>query len=152
MLSLEQNLARAAAQARFPISRRADSSLSRPMAYPAMVSISPTSARKPLSLGTVGTVADQQQLGGNLLAHPVEDFDHVEHAFHGPEVGQMNQDALVIRGVLAALSLETGLAHVLIAIYEVGNDLDVVLDVEDLDGAVAQIVRDGGDPVALLDG
>ena len=45
-----------------------------------------------------------------------------------------------------------GLAGVEIAVDEVGDDLDGALDVEFFQGLREQIVGDGGDAVALLDG
>jgi len=103
-------------------------------------------------LRTIRAIANQQQLGRNLLAHAVEDFDHVENALHRAEVREVYQKPLVVGDVFAALFHPFRLALIVVAVHEVGNDFDVVLDVEDFQRAGAQVLRDGGDAVALLDG
>jgi len=107
---------------------------------------------QPLRLGTIGPIANQQQLGRDFLAHTVEDFDHIEDAFHGPEVGKVHQQALVVGYILAALFQPFRFAQILVAVHEVRDDFDMVLDIENIERAVAQILRDGGHAVALLDG
>jgi len=107
---------------------------------------------QPFCLGAIGAVADQQQLGGNLLVHAVEDFDDIENAFYRTKIGKVDQQAFFVGNVLDAFFEPFRLAHILVAVHEVGNDLDVVLDVENLEGAIAQILRDRRDSVALLDG
>jgi len=42
--------------------------------------------RQPFCLRTVGTVADQQELCGNLLANAIEDFDDIEHALYRTKI------------------------------------------------------------------
>jgi len=86
--------------------------------------------RQPLRLRTIGTVANQEQLGGDLLAHTVEDFDHIEDALHRAEVGKVHQQALVVGYVLAAFLQPLRLAQILVAVHEVGDHFDVILDVE----------------------
>jgi len=108
--------------------------------------------RQPFCLRTVGPVANQQQLGRNFLAHAVKDFDYIEDAFHRPEVGKVHQQPLVVPDILAALFQPFRLAQILVAVDEVRDDFDVVLDVKNLKRAIAQILRDGRHPVALLDG
>jgi len=48
--------------------------------------------------------------------------------------------------------LASSRADILIAVDEVGDDLDVILDVKHVDGASTQVLRDCGDSIALLDG
>jgi len=108
--------------------------------------------RQPLRLGTIGPVANQQQLGRDFLAYTVKDFDHVQDALHWPEVRKVHQQPLVVRNILAALFEPFRFAQVLVAVHKVRDDLDVVLDVENIKGAGAQILRDGRHAVALLDG
>jgi len=108
--------------------------------------------RQPLRLRTIGPVANQQQLGGDFLAHAVKDLDYIQHAFHRAEVRKVHQQALVFGNILAALFQPFRFAQILVAVHKVGDDLDVVLDVENSQGAGAQILRDGGHAVALLDG
>ena len=43
-------------------------------------------------------------------------------------------------------------ARVEIAIHEIGDDFDGALDVELFEGLIQEVMRDGGDAVALLDG
>jgi len=108
--------------------------------------------REPFRLRTIGAVANQQELGRNLLAHAVEDFDHIEDALHRTEVGKVHEQPLLVGDILAALFQPLRFPHVVIAVDEVGDDFDVVLDVEDVKRAVAQILRNRGYAVALLDG
>jgi len=93
--------------------------------------------RQPLRLGTIGAVANQQQLGRDFLAHTVKDFDHIQDAFHRPEVGKMHQQPLVVGHVLAPLFHPFWFAQILVAVDKVRDDLDVILDIENLKGAVA---------------
>jgi len=106
--------------------------------------------RQPLRLGTIGPVANQQQLGRNLLAHTVKDFDHIEDALHRAEVGKMHQQPLVIRDVLATLFHPLRFAQVVVAVHEVRDDFNVVLDVENIKRAITQILRDRRHAIALL--
>jgi len=108
--------------------------------------------RQPFRLGAIGPVANQQQFGRNLLANAVKDFDHVQDAFHRAEVGKVHQQPLVIRDILAALFHPFRFAQIVVAVHEIRNDFDVVLDVEYFERAVAQILRDRRYAVALLDG
>jgi len=93
--------------------------------------------RQPLRLGTIGAVANQQELGRDLLVHAVENLDHIQNAFHRPEVGKMHQQALVVGDILAAFFQPLRLAQVFVAVHEVRDDLDVFLDVENANGTVA---------------
>jgi len=108
--------------------------------------------RQPFRLGTIGPVANQQQLGGNLFPHTVENFDHVQDTFHGAEVGKVHQQPFVIGDILNPFLHPLRFAQVVVAVHEIRDHFDVVLDVENIQSAVAQILRDGGDAVALLDG
>ena len=108
--------------------------------------------RQPFRARAVGTVADQQQLGGNLLAHPVKDLDGVGHALHRTEIRKMHQQALAVGRVLLRELRRIFASAIHVAIHEVVNDLDVILDVELAQRALPQVLRDGGDAVALLDG
>jgi len=108
--------------------------------------------RQPLRLGTIRSVTNQQQLGRNFLAHTVKDFDHIQDAFHWPEVGKVHQQPLVVGDILATLFQPFRFAQILVAVHEVRDDFDMVLDVENFKGAGAQILRDCRHAVALLDG
>src|SRR4029077_1794688 len=74
------------------------------------------------------------------------------NALHGTEVGEVHQQGLVVGDVIAALFQSFRFAHVLVAIHEVRNHLDVLLDVENANGTVAQILRDCSHAIALFDG
>jgi len=108
--------------------------------------------RQPFRLGTIGTVTNQEQLGWNFLAHAVKNLDYVEHTLHRPEVGKVHQQPLVVADIFTALFHPFRLAQILVAVYEVWDDLDVVLDVKNVKGAVAQILRNCCHAVTLLDG
>ncbi len=43
--------------------------------------------RQPFGARAVGAVADHQQLGGNLLAHPVKDLDAISNALDRTKIG-----------------------------------------------------------------
>jgi len=45
---------------------------------------------QPFGLRTIGSVANQQQFGGNFLPHAVKDFNHIQHAFHRAEVRKVH--------------------------------------------------------------
>jgi len=107
---------------------------------------------QPFRLRTIGSVANQQQLGRKFLSHAVKNLDYVEHALHRPEVGKVHQQPLVVPDILDALFHPFRFAQILVAVDEVRDDLDVVLDVENVQRAVAQILRNGRHAVALLDG
>ena len=63
----------------------------------------------------------------------------------------MHQDALAGVGILQAMLLRLRIAPVLVAIHEVVDHFDRVMDFEFADSAVTQVVRNGGDTVAMLD-
>jgi len=42
--------------------------------------------RQPLCLRTIGTVADEKQLGWDLLANTIKNLDHIEYALHRTKV------------------------------------------------------------------
>ena len=107
--------------------------------------------RQPFGLRAVGAVADQQQLGRNFLAHAVENLDHIENAFDRPEVGKVHQQAFVVRNIFDSVCQPFRFAHVFVAVHEVRDDFDVVLDVENIQRAVAQVLRDRRNAIALLD-
>ncbi len=62
----------------------------------------------------------------------------------------MHQNGLAVRSPLGAQG-RIGFAGIKIAIHEIGNHFDGPLDVEFLERALLQIMRDGGDAVGLLD-
>src|SRR5882762_6118975 len=64
----------------------------------------------------------------------------------------MDQYSLIVRGILPTMLLASSRADILIAVDEVGDDLDVILDVKHVDGAGTQVLRDCGDAIALLNG
>ena len=86
----------------------------------------------------------------DLFAHQREDFHHVGDAFYRPEIRKVHQDGLIVLGPLFARRLVRA-AHVLIAIHEIRNHFDRTLDLEFANGVLAQVVRNGGDAIALLD-
>jgi len=108
--------------------------------------------RQPFCLGTIGAVANQQQFGWNFFADAVKDLNHIQDALHRAEVRKVHQQPLVVGDILTPLFQPFRFAQILIAVHKVRDDLDVVLDVEHLKRAVAQILRDRGHAVALLDG
>ncbi len=109
--------------------------------------------REPLGWRAVWPIAQEKQLSGDLFTHPVKDFDDVGHALHWPEIRHMHQDALAIRSIFGALVLQllAFFSAVDIAIHEVVDHLDMVLDLEFPHCALAQILGDGRNPVTLLD-
>src|SRR2546423_7729654 len=107
---------------------------------------------QPLGLRAVWTIADQQQLRWNVFANTIEDLNYTEEPLHRPEIRKMHENSLIVGCVLAAMFLPSRRTNVLVAVDEVGDDFNVILDVKDVDGAGAQVLRDGGDAVALLDG
>ena len=64
----------------------------------------------------------------------------------------MNQDALAGRGILQARLRGLGVAQIHIAVDEVVDHLDVILDVEFLQRLLAQIFGDGRYPVTFFNG
>jgi len=108
--------------------------------------------RQPFRLRAIGPIANHQQLGRDFLAHTVEDFDHIQNALHRTEVGKVHQQPLVVRHILTALFQPFRLAQILVAVHKVRDDLNVILDVENVKRAVAQVLRDRCHAVALLDG
>jgi len=64
----------------------------------------------------------------------------------------VHQQALVVPDILAALFQPFRFAQVVVAVDEVRDNFDVVLDVENPQGAGPQILRNGRHAVALLDG
>src|SRR5258707_14201111 len=64
----------------------------------------------------------------------------------------MDQNSLIIRCVFPTMLLASSRTELLIAVDEVGDDLNVILDVKHVDGAGTQVLRDCGDSIALLDG
>jgi len=95
---------------------------------------------QPFCLGPIGPVANQQQLGRNFLADTIKDFDHIQDAFHRPEVGKVHQQPLVVGNILAAFFHPFRFTQILVAVHEVRNDFDVVLDVKNLKSAGTQIL------------
>ena len=99
----------------------------------------------------VGAVADQHELGGHFGADDGEDFDGVGDALDGTKIREVHEDGLAVGGPLCALGF-VGLAGVEIAIDEIRDDVDGALDVEFFERLREQVIGDGGDAVALLDG
>ncbi len=93
-----------------------------------------------------------QQPRGNFLLHAVEDFDHVFQPLHRPEVRQVHQDFFVRLRIVAARLQQFRRAVVDVAVHEVGNHLDRGLHLEDFHRALLQVVGDGSNAVALLNG
>src|SRR3989442_14054862 len=109
--------------------------------------------REPLGWRAVWPIAQEKQLSGDSFANAVKDFDDVGHALHWPKIRHMHQDALSIRSILGAPVLQflAFFPAVDIAIYEVVDHLDMVLDFELPQRALAQILGDCRNPVTLLD-
>jgi hypothetical protein len=64
----------------------------------------------------------------------------------------MDQQALVLARKLTPAFRRLRIAPVHVAIHEIVNHLDVTAELEFLERTLAQVLRDGGDAVALLDG
>src|SRR5882757_7847183 len=64
----------------------------------------------------------------------------------------MDQNSLIVRCVLPTMLLASSGADILIAVDEVRDDLNVILDVKHVDGAGTQVLRDCSDAIALLNG
>ena len=100
----------------------------------------------------VGAVADEHEAGGHGLGDASEDLDHVCNALDRAEVGEVDEELFVRCGEAGAHGGdEFGAGLVDVAIDEVADDFDGCLDLEGFVGAVAEVGRDGGDAVGLLD-
>jgi len=64
----------------------------------------------------------------------------------------VHQQPLFVGDILNAFLQPFWSALVVVAVHEIGDDFDVILDVEYVECAVAQILRDRGYAVALLNG
>src|SRR5262249_50384604 len=104
-----------------------------------------------LSGAAIGTVADHDELSGNFLAHEREDLDHVRDALDRPEIREVHQDRLAV-GSPPRAGLRITRTLLEITVDEVRNYLDWPLDLEFSHRAIAQVIRNRGDAVALLDG
>ena len=81
--------------------------------------------------GAVGTVADEEELGGHGAGDAGEDFDHVGDALDGAEVGEMDEELFVWLGEAGAHGGdEIGVANVKVAVDEVVDDFDGAGDAE----------------------
>src|ERR1019366_10749285 len=108
--------------------------------------------RQPLGARTLRPIANQQQSRWNLLLYPIEDLDDVAQSLYGTKVRQVHQYPLVGAGVLGAMFQQFRSAVVEIAVDEVGNHLDGRLHRKHFQGPPLEILGDGGDAVALIDG
>src|SRR5260370_2610822 len=81
---------------------------------------------------TIGTVADEDELGGHFSPDEGEDFHDVGEALDGSEIGKVHEDGFA---VVSPLCCETfgGGSIVKIAVHEIGNDFDGALDFEFLE-------------------
>ena len=107
----------------------------------------------PFRGGAVGAIADHEQARGQLAGDAGEDADHIGGALDGAEVREVHEDLFAVGGVAGASlgALLGAERHVDIAVDEVGDDLDGAFGVEVLDGFFAQVIRNRGDSVALVD-
>ncbi len=99
----------------------------------------------------VRAVADEDEFGGHFGA----DEAKISTTSVTRLTGRKLERCMRIGSPLGAhLLAEAGLgaASIEIAIHEVGDDFDGTLDVEFLERLLAEVVGDGGDAVALLDG
>src|SRR5579859_3728026 len=108
-------------------------------------------AAEGFGLGAFGSVADEEQLAGDLLADDLEDADDILDAFDLAEVGGMHQDAFAVGGDHPAESVDR-FAVKPAGVDKIMNDADLFFNVEGAEGFIAQILRDGRDGVALVDG
>src|SRR5690606_26245772 len=112
----------------------------------------------------VRPVADQQQLDAAGLARSgvvlgpdalakegVEDAHHVGGALDLAEVGDVDEEVLAL-GADGPLEVVLVRAPETRGVHEVRDHRDLALDVEALVGLAAEVVRDGRDPVARVDG
>jgi hypothetical protein len=97
-----------------------------------------------------GAVSDEHELGAHFVTHHGEHFHHVGDALHGPEIRQVHQDRLPVRGPFRAQDW-IRFAAIKFAVHKIGDHFDGALDVEFLDRALLQIMRDRGDAVGLFD-
>ena len=98
----------------------------------------------------VGSVADQDELRGHFLANERKDLNHIREPLDGTEIRQVHQDRFAPRGPLGA---QAGivLPQIEIAIHEIGDHFDRVLDVEIFERALFQIMGNRRHAVGLLD-
>src|SRR6202790_2772022 len=76
----------------------------------------------------VGSVADQNELRGHFLANERENVDNIRKPLDGTEIRQVHQDRLALRGPLGAHG-RIVLPEIEVAIDEIWNDFDLILDV-----------------------
>ena len=100
--------------------------------------------------GALRTVADHQQLRGRLATHAREHLDDRRRTLDRPEVRDVDEDLLAVRGEAGAQRADVA-AAVQRAVDEVGNDPDVARHPELAIGIGLEALRDGGHAVGLLD-
>src|SRR5262245_5733479 len=92
------------------------------------------------------SVAYHQQMRRNLLAHLGQDPNAVERPLYRPEIGNVDQQFFSWRRVGDG-SGPVRRRTVDIAVDEVRNHPDFLLDSEHLDGVAPQVLADRGDAV-----
>ncbi len=107
-------------------------------------------AREPRRVRELWAVANHQQAGGHTRAHAREHLDDGFHPFHGPEIGDVNQQLLIARRQPCAKRADLAPA-VRRAIDEVRNHPDLARDPELADRLRAQALGHGRDAVRLID-
>ena len=108
-------------------------------------------AREVFSGAALGAIADHQQVGGRVPHDFGQDAHTILHALDGPEIRHVDQELAIRWGIAAGRGLLV-VRLIEVAVYEVGDDPNVVAHAEDLDGLAAQVFADGSDAVGLLDG
>jgi hypothetical protein len=109
-------------------------------------------AGQTLGLRALRAVADEQELCRNLAANTVENFDHIENSLHRPEIREVDQNPLVVRSELLAALPGAGIALIEIAIHKIPDHLDGAANVELLQRAFAQIIRNRSHAITFFDG
>ena len=108
--------------------------------------------KKPQSYAAVW-VGESPKRGGrwdNNTLDAIKNLHHIGQALYRTKVRQVNQDALVSRGILQAPLRGLCVAQIHIAVDEVVDHLNMILDVEFLQRLLAQIFGDGRHSVAFL--
>ena len=87
-----------------------------------------------------------EQVGGRVLAYLGQYANAIEHAFHRPEIGKMDQQ-LLARGSKSRRALLFAIGLIDIAVDEIRNDADLIGNPKNIDRAFAQVVADGSHAV-----
>src|SRR5690606_34653120 len=97
-----------------------------------------------------GTFPYHDQFGGNLALDLIKNLDHIGYALYFPEITDMGYYPFLVGGHQRSLAIRK-LRTILSLVYKIGDHLYFLFYIEQFQGTLLQIFRNGSNHIGFID-